>query len=66
MSGGLVLDYNKNEFGESRIKESIRLYMGFRINFKVNWAMEFLNLGMAVSKDFIVLRMNYIRAEYQF
>jgi len=66
VSGGLVLDYSKSKNGESRIRESYKLYFGSRINLKSNWAIEFLNLGLSVNSDFLSIKMNYIRLEYQF
>lgn len=66
MNGGLVLDYSKSELGESRLKESYRMFLGNRLNLKSRWALELFNCGLAFSKDFIALRCTYFRLEYQF
>lgn len=66
MSGGIVIDYTKDQNGDSRIKEAYKLFFGSRIDLRSNWAIEFLNFGLIINQDFFSMKTTYLRAEYQF
>lgn len=66
MSGGAVLDFNNDENGNLKVKEAFKLYLGNRLVLKDGWAIEFLNFGLTVNRDFAVVKGGYFSLEKKF